>query len=162
RSHRGGRRAPRRAATRRRSRAGGARAFRARARGWASALRRRSAERPSRDGRGDGRREARRRDEARGTRARASEDAARARCIARHLYEAGDRERAATYFAKSGERRLEGRQLEASARDYARAIALCDVSSRDPKDLAKWIAGLASAVRLVRSAPEAAEMCERV
>ena len=43
-----------------------------------------------------------------------------------HLYEAGDRERAATYFAKSGERRLEARQLEAAARDYARAIALTD------------------------------------
>ena len=90
---------------------------------------------------------------------RASEQSAR---IARHLYEAGDRERAATYFAKSGERRLESRQLETAARDFARAIALCDVSTRDPKELAKWLAGLASAVRLVRSAPEAAEMCERV
>jgi tetratricopeptide (TPR) repeat protein len=90
---------------------------------------------------------------------RAFEQAAR---IARHLYEAGDRERAATYFAKSGERRLESRQLEVAARDYARAIALCDVSKRDPKELAKWLGGLASAVRLVRSAPEAAEMCDRI
>ncbi len=50
---------------------------------------------------------------------RAWEHAAR---IAGHLYEAGDRERAAAYFAKSGERRLEAKQLEAAARDYARAI----------------------------------------
>jgi tetratricopeptide (TPR) repeat protein len=90
---------------------------------------------------------------------RAWEQAAR---IATHLYEAGDRERAAGYFAKSGERRLESRQLEAAARDYARAIALCNVDERDPQELAKWLSGLASAVRLVRSSPEAPEMCERV
>ncbi|MDP9151912.1 MAG: protein kinase, partial [Myxococcota bacterium] len=52
---------------------------------------------------------------------RAGEHAGR---IAEHLYEAGDRERAATYFARSGQRRLEMRQLETAARDYARAIAL--------------------------------------
>ncbi len=90
---------------------------------------------------------------------KAWEQAAR---IATHLYESGDREHAASYFAKSGERRLEGRQLEAATRDYARAIELCDVRKRDPKELAKWFAGLASAVRLVRSLPEASEMCERV
>jgi eukaryotic-like serine/threonine-protein kinase len=82
--------------------------------------------------------------------------------IATHLYEAGDRERAATYFAKSGERRIEARQLEAAARDYARAISLCDHTTREPKELASWLSGLASAVRLVRSSPDAAEMCERV
>ena len=90
---------------------------------------------------------------------RAWEQAAR---IATHLYEAGDRERAATYFAKSGERRIESRQLEAAARDYARAITLSDLETRDPKELAAWLSGLATAVRLVRTAPEAAEMCERV
>ncbi len=82
--------------------------------------------------------------------------------IATHLYEAGDRERAATYFAKSGERRIEARQLEAAARDYARAIELCDTSKRDARELARWLSGLATAVRLVRSAPEASEMCDRV
>jgi serine/threonine protein kinase/tetratricopeptide (TPR) repeat protein len=82
--------------------------------------------------------------------------------IATHLYEAGDREHAATYFAKSAERRLEGGQLEAAARDYARAIDLCDVAERDPAELSKWLDGLAAAVRLVRSSPEAAEMCDRV
>ncbi len=91
--------------------------------------------------------------------ARAWEQAAR---IAGHLYEAGDRERAATYFAKSGERRLETRQLDAAARDYARAIVLADVVTRTPEELAAWLAGLAAAVRLVRSCPEAPELCRRV
>jgi tetratricopeptide (TPR) repeat protein len=90
---------------------------------------------------------------------RASEQAAR---IAGHLYEAGDRERAATYFAKSGERRLETRQLEAAAKDYARAIALADVSRRTPEEVAGWLAGLAAAVRAVRSSPDALELCRRV
>jgi serine/threonine protein kinase len=90
---------------------------------------------------------------------RAGEQAAR---IAGHLYEAGDRERAAAYFAKSGERRLETRQLEAAARDFARALALADMSQRKPEEAASWLTGLASAVRLVRSSPEAPELCRRV
>ena len=90
---------------------------------------------------------------------RAWEQAAR---IAGHLYEAGDRERASTYFAKSGERRLETKQLEASARDYARAIALTDTSKRTPEELAKWLDQLAAAVRMVRSSPDAAGLCARV
>jgi tetratricopeptide (TPR) repeat protein len=90
---------------------------------------------------------------------RAWEHAAR---IAAHLYEAGDRERAAAYFAKSGERWLEARQLEAAARDYARAIALTDPAVRAPDELTTWLERLASAVRLVRSSPDAAELCNRV
>jgi serine/threonine protein kinase/tetratricopeptide (TPR) repeat protein len=82
--------------------------------------------------------------------------------IGAHLYEAGDRERAATYFAKSGERRLETRQLEAAAKDYSRAIALADAAWRTPDELSTWLAGLASAVRLVRAMPEAADLCRRV
>jgi tetratricopeptide (TPR) repeat protein len=88
-----------------------------------------------------------------------AEQAAR---IAGHLFEAGDRERAAAYFAKSGERRLETRQLEAAARDYGRAIALADAAVRPPEELATWLEGLAAAVRLVRSSPDAAELCNRV
>jgi len=90
---------------------------------------------------------------------RAWEHAAR---IARHLYEAGDRDRAAAYFAKSGERRLETRQLEAASRDYARAIALADPAMRGPDELVRWLEALSSAVRLVRSLPDATELCSRV
>ena len=82
--------------------------------------------------------------------------------IAAHLYEAGDRERAAGYFAKSGERRLETRQLEAAARDYARAIALTEPSMRPPDELVRWLDKLASAVRLVRWLPDAVGLCNRV
>ena len=82
--------------------------------------------------------------------------------LAAHHYEAGDRERAATYFGRSAARRLEGGQLEAAARDYARAIDICDVGKREPKELAAWLEGLATAVRLVRWLPEATEMCDRI
>jgi serine/threonine protein kinase/tetratricopeptide (TPR) repeat protein len=82
--------------------------------------------------------------------------------IASHLYEAGDAERAAEYFAKGGERRLATRQLEAAARDWARAIALTDPARRDPAELLGWLERLASAVRLVRSSPDAKELCDRV
>ncbi len=91
--------------------------------------------------------------------ARAREHAAR---IAAHLYEAGDRERAAAYFAKSGERRLQAQQLEAAARDYARAITLTDTSLRAPAELIAWLEALSFAVRLVRSSPEPLELCARV
>lgn len=82
--------------------------------------------------------------------------------VAQHLYEAGDRERAATCFARSGERRLEARQLEPAARDFARALDLCDVKARSCAELVAWLAGLATAVRLVRFAPDASQTCERV
>jgi serine/threonine protein kinase/tetratricopeptide (TPR) repeat protein len=82
--------------------------------------------------------------------------------IATHLYAAGDRERAGVWFAKSAERRLANGQLETAARDFARAIELCEPASRTPAELAGWLAGLAKAVRLVRTLPEAMELCERV
>jgi eukaryotic-like serine/threonine-protein kinase len=89
----------------------------------------------------------------------AAESAAR---IAGHLYEAGERERAATYFARSGERRLLTRQLEAASRDYTHAIALAEPALRPPSELASWLESLAAAVRLVRSAPDATDLCKRV
>jgi eukaryotic-like serine/threonine-protein kinase len=82
--------------------------------------------------------------------------------LAAHHYEAGDRERAATYFGRSAARRLEAGQLEAAARDYARAIDISDTEKRLPAELAAWLDGLATAVSLVRSLPEASEMCERL
>ncbi len=82
--------------------------------------------------------------------------------IATHLYEAGERDRAATFFAASAQHRLAARQLEAAARDYSRAIELCDAPRRDAAELVSWLTDLAEAVRLVRTAPEAFEMSERV
>ncbi len=82
--------------------------------------------------------------------------------IATHCYESGDQERAATYFGRSGEKRLEGRQLEAAARDFARAIELSDLGERSPEELYGWLLGLSSAVRLARTTKEAAALCDRV
>ena len=82
--------------------------------------------------------------------------------IAAHLYEAGDLERAATYFARSGERHFATRQFDAAARDCARAIALAQAPSFTPEVLVEWLERLASALRLVRSSPDAKELCDRV
>jgi serine/threonine protein kinase/tetratricopeptide (TPR) repeat protein len=90
---------------------------------------------------------------------RAQEQSAR---IARHLYEAGDRERAATYFANGAARCLDAGQLEAAARDYARALALTDLQHRDSGEAIDWLEGLAAAVRLVRWPRDAPDLCARV
>ncbi|HWL87465.1 MAG TPA: AAA family ATPase, partial [Polyangiaceae bacterium] len=82
--------------------------------------------------------------------------------VAAHFYEAGKSDLAAGYFAKSAEQRLAARQLEAAVRDYARAIALADVKAHSPEELVRWLHGLAQAVRMVRSCPEAVELCGRV
>ncbi len=60
---------------------------------------------------------------------KAWEQAAR---IATHYYEAGDRPHAADYFGKSGDRRLEAKQFEAAARDYA-GPSSCPTSSPAPR-----------------------------
>ena len=82
--------------------------------------------------------------------------------IAAHLYQSGDSERAADYFARSGEERLRARQMEAAANDLARAVELCDVEKRDAFELARWFDALTQAVRLARKCPDAAALCERV
>ncbi len=82
--------------------------------------------------------------------------------IAAHLYAAGDRERAGGLFAKSASRRLDAGQYDASVRDYLRAFELCDLDGRETSEVTEWFAGLAKAVRLVRTMPEAMEICERV
>ena len=82
--------------------------------------------------------------------------------VAAHYYEAGKSGLAAGYFAKSAERRLAARQLEAAVRDYARAIALADTDARSPEELVQWLGGLAQAARMVRACPEAVELCARV
>ncbi|MBK8214282.1 MAG: protein kinase [Myxococcales bacterium] len=82
--------------------------------------------------------------------------------IATHLYEAGEREKVATYFAMSGKKRLLARQLDAAARDLSRAIELANAEERPPGELTEWLSDLADAVRLVRAAPEPFELCEKV
>lgn len=88
-----------------------------------------------------------------------AEQAAR---IGAHLYAAGDRDRAGEWFGRSAERRLDGGQFEAAARDYARALELGDLHARDTETVERWFSGLAAAVRLAGALPEAMEICEKV
>ena len=82
--------------------------------------------------------------------------------VASHYYEAGKSSLAAGYFAKSAELRLAARQLEAAVRDYARAIALADVAAHSSEELLEWLSGLSQAARMVRSCPDAVDLCARV
>lgn len=82
--------------------------------------------------------------------------------VAVHRYESGDRDGAGVWFARSGTRMLGLGKFEDAARDFARALELCDLAERETGEVSDWFAGLARSVRLVRSLPEAPELCERV
>ncbi len=82
--------------------------------------------------------------------------------IATHLYEAGDRDRAASYFALSGQRRRRSGQLEASVHDLLRALDLADLSKRSALELCEWIEELEAAVHSVRAAPALGDIVSRV
>jgi serine/threonine protein kinase/tetratricopeptide (TPR) repeat protein len=82
--------------------------------------------------------------------------------VARHLYAAGDRERAGLWFGRSAERRLAAGQFDAATRDYARALELGDLIARDEELVASWFSGLAKGVRYAGALPEAMEICESV
>ncbi|MBX3231767.1 MAG: protein kinase [Labilithrix sp.] len=82
--------------------------------------------------------------------------------IATHLYSAGERDRAALWFARSAERRLEAGQYDSATRDFARAIELSDLSTRDAEVVLGWFGGLAKSVPFTGAMPEALEICEAV
>jgi eukaryotic-like serine/threonine-protein kinase len=70
--------------------------------------------------------------------------------IAHHLLEGGDRERAATWFAQSGEAHLALGRPEASARDLARAVVLADLRPRSRDDVMRWLRALVNALGTAR------------
>jgi tetratricopeptide (TPR) repeat protein len=82
--------------------------------------------------------------------------------IAVHLYESGDRNRAATYFALSGQRRRRSGQLEAAVNDLLRALDLADLEQRSAEELLAWLQELDSAVHSVRAAPALTDIVSRV
>jgi serine/threonine protein kinase/tetratricopeptide (TPR) repeat protein len=90
---------------------------------------------------------------------RAVEQAAR---VAAHFYEAGDRDRAAMYFARSGQRKLLGRHYDGAARDTIRALELADLSRRPASELGAWLNQLATAVYRVRTAREIPQLVEQL
>lgn len=86
----------------------------------------------------------------------------KARRVAGHLYESGDRNKAATFFALSGRQRLRSGQLEAAVQDLLRALDLSDLSQRSSGELSEWLKDLDDAVRAVRSAPALPDIVARV
>jgi len=80
--------------------------------------------------------------------------------IAGHFFEAGDRDRAAVYFAKSGQRKLLGRDYPAAAHDTCHALELCDLARHPAAELGGWLAQLASAVYRARTAREIPHLME--
>ncbi|MBI2389012.1 MAG: protein kinase [Deltaproteobacteria bacterium] len=66
--------------------------------------------------------------------------------VAHHLFEGGDRERAAAFFAKSGEAQLSLGHPEAAARDLARAAVLADLRQRPRDEVLQWLRALATSL----------------
>ncbi len=86
----------------------------------------------------------------------------KARRVAGHLYESGDRNKAATFFALSGRQRLRSGQLEAAVQDLLRAFDLADLTQRSSAELTEWLKDLDTAVHAVRSAPSLPDIVSRV
>jgi tetratricopeptide (TPR) repeat protein len=82
--------------------------------------------------------------------------------IGHHLYEAGDRDRAATYFVRSAFHKMRLGQLEPTIRLLTRALDLCDVDQRPHDELSFWLSALADAVARVRAAPDLPAVAARV
>jgi hypothetical protein len=91
--------------------------------------------------------------------ARTEEEASR---IARHLAEAGERDRAAGFFATSGLWCLSARRLGRAVSDLTSALDLADLETRSPEELAEWVAALGRAVRHVRAGVKIPELVQRV
>lgn len=72
--------------------------------------------------------------------------------VGQHLLEGGDRERAAAWFARSGEELLASGKPEAAARDLSRAIVLADLRSRARDEVLRWLRALANALGTARGA----------
>lgn len=82
--------------------------------------------------------------------------------IGHHLYEAGDRDRAATHFAHAALHKMRVSQLEPAIRLLTRAMDLCDDERRAPSELSLWCNALADAVSRTRAAPDLRTICTRV
>jgi serine/threonine protein kinase/tetratricopeptide (TPR) repeat protein len=74
--------------------------------------------------------------------------------IGLHLYEAGDRDRAAGFFAEAALHRMKSGQLEPAIRLLGRALDLAELEQRTPAELALWLSALSDVVARVRAAPD--------
>jgi serine/threonine protein kinase/tetratricopeptide (TPR) repeat protein len=82
--------------------------------------------------------------------------------IGHHLYEAGDRDRAAAYYARAALHKMRVSQLEPAIRLLMRALDLCDHEARSPVELSMWLSALTDAVSRVRVAPDLPAVAARV
>ena len=74
--------------------------------------------------------------------------------IGHHLYEAGDRDRAADYLAQAALHKVRAAQLEAAMRLLVRALDLADHDHRPAAEIGLWLSALADAAARVRSGPD--------
>lgn len=90
------------------------------------------------------------------------EDSEHAARIANHLYQAGNRDRAATLFARAARHQIRVNQLESAIRRYVRALDLADLDKRSPGELSGWIESLSDCVSRARSGTDLPAVTQRV
>ncbi|WP_437297065.1 serine/threonine-protein kinase [Sorangium sp. So ce426] len=81
--------------------------------------------------------------------------------IGQHFYQAGDRDRAATFYARAALHKIRASQLDPALRLIFQALDLGDHAHRSPAELAAWLGSLADVVVRVRSAPDLADVAAR-
>jgi serine/threonine protein kinase/tetratricopeptide (TPR) repeat protein len=81
--------------------------------------------------------------------------------IGHHLYEAGDRDRAADYLAQAALHKMRVAQLEPAMRLLGRALDLADHDHRPAQEIGLWLSALADAAARVRSGRDLPAIAER-
>lgn len=82
--------------------------------------------------------------------------------IAHHFAEAGERTRAAGFYATSAYYHLGARRLERAAADFTRALELSDWRTQAPEELAAWVEALGQALRHVRAGAKLPDLVQRL
>lgn len=82
--------------------------------------------------------------------------------IAQHYYQAGDRDRAATFFVRASEDHARTRQPEPALRLLTQALDLCDPEGRTPSELNHWLSMLAHLAARVRLASDLPVLTKRL
>ncbi|WP_437278972.1 protein kinase [Sorangium sp. So ce375] len=89
------------------------------------------------------------------------ESAEHAERIGQHFYQAGDRDRAATFYARAALHKIRASQLDPALRLIFQALDLGDHAHRSPAELSAWLGALADVVVRVRSAPDLCDVAAR-
>ncbi|WP_437590088.1 serine/threonine-protein kinase [Sorangium sp. So ce1000] len=81
--------------------------------------------------------------------------------VGQHFYQAGDRDRAATFYARAALHKMRASQLDPALRLIFQALDLGDHAHRSPAELSAWLGALADVVVRVRSAPDLGDVAAR-